>query len=192
MPAPRKARLCATLDVPLREQNALLHAAGFSPQFDDDVGGLLDDGPVAEALRRIMAQQEPYPLTVFDRHYNLGRMNRAGTRLLSTLLGDVALSSPNLMALMFDPDGARPYLVDWERSARFLVARIQRELLHRPGDDELQLLLSKLLAYEGVPQSWREADFDIPSEPALSIRFAKDGLELGFLTTVTFFQAPQN
>lgn len=184
-------RLSATLDVPLREQNALLHAAGFSPQFDDDVGGLLEDGPVAEALRRILAKHEPYPLTVFDRHYRLVRMNRAARRLMG-LLGLEAEGQPNLMELMFDPDGIRPYIVDWDRAARFMVARIQRELLHRPGDDALHLLLSKLLAYEGVPQSWRDTDFAIPSEPALSLCFAKGDLQLGFFTTLTVFQAPQN
>lgn len=184
-------RLAATLDVPLREQNALLHAAGFSPQFADDVADLLEDSAVGEALRRIMDKQEPYPLTVFDRHYRMVRMNRSATRLLGMLGVDPA-STPNLMELMFDPEGARPYIVDWERAARFMVARIQRELLHRPGDEALHLLLSRLLAYEGVPQSWRDSDFDIPSEPALSVRFEKDGLKLGFFTTLTVFQAPQN
>jgi len=184
-------RLAATLDVPLRDQNALLHAAGFSPQFDDDVGGLLDDGPVAEALRRIMDKQEPYPLTVFDRHYRLVRMNRAASELLA-LLGVDAGPSLNLMEQLFDPDALRPYILDWQRVARVMVARIQRELLHRPGDDELHLLLSRLLAYDGVPQTWRSTDFGIPSEPALSVRFVKDDLQLGFFTTMTVFQAPQN
>lgn len=185
-------RLCATLDVPLREQNALLHAAGFSPQFDDDVGSLLDDGPVAEALQRMMDKQEPYPLTVFDRHYNVVKMNRSATALLGMLFGEAGPTSLNLVEQMFDPDGIRPHLVDWERSARFMLARIQRELMHRPGDDDLHLLLSKLLSFDGVPQSWRETDFALPSEPVLSIRFAKDDLQLGFFTTLTVFQAPQN
>src|SRR5262245_27074784 len=76
-------RLGSTLGASLREQNSLLEAAGFEAEFDDPA---LADGlpaPIESALSRMLAQQEPYPLTVLGRTYDVFRANGAAQQLLS-------------------------------------------------------------------------------------------------------------
>jgi transcriptional regulator with XRE-family HTH domain len=184
-------RLATTLGVPLRDQNALLIAAGYAEAFrENDPAGF--DPNIRRALERMMAQQEPYPLLVLDRHYNLVMHNVASRRFLLTVLGEKAEVERNAMKLLFDPQLLRPYVVDWERTARGLLGRLQRESLYRRRDHGLTQLLASLCAYEGVPDGWRTPDLEAPSEATLHLRFEFLGQRIGFLTTLTVFQAPQN
>lgn len=184
-------RLGATLGVPLRDQNALLVAAGFAEAFRErEPDGL--DPTVRRALQRMMEHQEPYPLIVLDRHYDLVLHNGAARRFLRAALGERAGTERNAMKLLFDPQLLRPLVVDWEKVARGMLARLQREALDRRRDDGLARLLSQLCAFEGVPAGWRTPDLETPSEATLHLRFELGGQVIGFLTTLTVFQAPQN
>jgi transcriptional regulator with XRE-family HTH domain len=187
-------RLASALSVPLRDQNALLHAAGFPDAFPEPPveDGL--SGAIGAVLERMLAQQEPYPMVVVNRRYDILRANRAAGALLGRLVREPGAldGPPNAFRLVFDPRLARPFVVEWERLARSLLARLHREVLERPGDAELAGLLRSLFEYPGVPDAWRQPDLSSPSEPCLTIRLRRDGLELAFLATVTVFSAPQN
>jgi len=186
-------RLAATLDVPLRDQNALLEAAGHSAEFAEPG---LDElaPPIAQALARMLAAQEPYPMTILDRRYDLLRANASATSvLLRFVVEPAALPSPlNGFAFVFDPSLARPFILGWERLAHDMAARLHREVLARPQDAALAALLESLFAYPDVPDSWRQPDFSTPSQPTAELRLRKEEVELGFLTTITAFSAPQN
>jgi transcriptional regulator with XRE-family HTH domain len=187
-------RLAATLDVPLRDQNAMLEAGSFPPEFPEASfsGGL--PPAIDKAIERMLEQQEPFPMIVMNRRYDVLRVNRAGTLLLSQVVADPSAigDPPNAMRLLFDPRLARPFIQDWERVARGLLSRLHREVLARPSDTELAALLRNLAEYPGVPASWHAADLSRESEATLSFRLKRDELELGFLTTLTTFNAPQN
>lgn len=187
-------RLAAALGVPLRDQNALLTAAGFPAAFEEP--GLAEGLPPALrlALDRMMAQQEPYPLAVMNRRYDVVETNRSGARLLARFIADPAAATPptNIFRALFDARLARPFIVEWERVARLLLARLHREVLERPGDAELAALLRSLFEYPGVPEGWQQPDLSLPSEPCLTLRLKRDDLELAFVTTVSVFSAPQN
>ncbi len=178
--------------MPLRDQNQALRAAGFEPHFAepalDAIAPAVDD-----ALRRMMAQQEPYPLTVLDVESNIVRANDAATRLFGRLmLEPLDEAGPlNLFSLVFDPKRLRPFVVGWETLARSMVARLHREALARRQDDRLFRLMDRVLAYPGVPSAWRQPDFAAPSTPTLTLHLARDDVKLDFLTTVTVFSAPQ-
>jgi transcriptional regulator with XRE-family HTH domain len=187
-------RLASALQVPLRDQNEMLAAANFEPQFDepDLVTGLT--GPVAQALERMMAQHEPYPLAVMDRRYDVLRTNRGGQRLLQRFVADPAALTPpvNACRLLFDPAGARPFVPNWERAAKMMLARLHREALSQPQDDALSSLVEELASFPDVPEDWRQPDFSMSVDPVFTLRLSKDGEELAFLTTLTVFSAPQN
>ncbi len=115
--------LADALAVPLRERNALLLAAGFAPMFRES---RLDDAalaPVRAAVEAILAQQEPYPAVVMNRTWDILTTNAAATRFFGRLLdGRSPTGTPNVLRLMFDPDGLRPTVVDWELTARALLS----------------------------------------------------------------------
>jgi len=187
-------RLGATLSVPLREQNELLRAGGFPDAFAEPAleGGL--PSGVANAIDRMLAQHEPFPMTVLDRHYQVLRTNEGGSRLLARFIADPGAlpTPPNVFAMLFDPRLVRRFIIEWERVARAMVARLHRETLAKPADAGLAALLRSLFEYPDVPEDWRQPDFSTPSDPTLTFRLKRDNLELAFLTTLTVFNAPQN
>ena len=78
------------------------------------------------------------------------------------------------------------------RMARDMLARLHRESLHRPNDEELGELVDRILAFPGVDPGWRTPDFTQVELPVFSVRLARDDLRVAFLTTLTGFSAPQN
>ena len=186
-------RLGAVLDVPLQEQNVMLRAAGFDAVFAEPATSELPQ-PIRNAIERMLAHHEPYPLTMFDRGYQLLRANQAAFRVMGTFLGDLtALSQPiNVMELLFDPNQGRPFVLNWEAAARQMLSRVHREAIARPDDAAISSLRDRLLAYPGIPADWQVPDLTERTLPCLELRLRKDDLEVGFLTTITYFSAPQN
>jgi len=182
------------LDLTLRDQNTLLQAGGFAPAFSEPS---FDDGipePIDRAIDRMLALHEPYPITVLNRRYEVLRANPACMRILGQFVRDPsALTSPlNVLKVLFDPRLARHFVVDWEQLARAMLTRLHREELSQAMTGGLSELLRELLAFDGVPQSFRVPDLSAPSDPTMVVRLARGELELAFLTTVTVFNAPQN
>jgi len=108
------------LDVPLRERNTLLTAAGYAAVY-----GATDlEAPALSQVRRaldfILRQQEPYPAIVVDRNWNILKANDATTRLVAQFLEPSATAELglNAMRLMFHPHGFRPHITNWERWRR--------------------------------------------------------------------------
>jgi transcriptional regulator with XRE-family HTH domain len=187
-------RLGATLDVPLRDQNEMLRAAGFPPEFGEpSVHGELP-APIARAIDRMIAAHDPFPITLLDRRWDVLRAGDGGMRLLMRFVAEPAAmpARPNAFGLLFDPRLARPFIADWESVAHAMVARLHRESLARASDAELGHLLRSLFEYPGVPEAWRQPDFSAPNDPMLTLRLRRDGLDLAFLTTITAFSAPGN
>src|SRR5262249_13245821 len=124
-------RLGATLGVPLRDQNAMLRAAGFPDEFPEP--GLGDGLPagITQAIEPMLRQHEPFPMTVLDRHYNLLQSNEGAARLLMRFIADPGAlpARLNVFAALFDPRLARPFVTDWEQVARTMVSRLHREVL---------------------------------------------------------------
>jgi transcriptional regulator with XRE-family HTH domain len=187
-------KLSAALRVPLRDRNALLRAAGFDEEFaEPDLQSGLTPA-VQHALERMLAQQEPYPMGVMNRHYDVVRYNRAAAQILARFIAEPAAlgGAPNAMRMLFDPRQARPFICDWELTARTFLLRLQLEVIEHPGDSGLSDLLDELLDYPGVPESWRQPDFSVSIESTLPLRLRRPDLEVGFITTLTAFSAPGN
>jgi transcriptional regulator with XRE-family HTH domain len=186
--------LAAALGVPLRDQNVLLDSAGFPPAFPEPpLGGGMPPA-VEQAIERMLAHHEPFPMVVLTRTYDVLRMNAGAARLLGRLVLDPSAlgTPPNLLRALMDPRLTRPFVADWERTARMLLARIHRESLQHPSDGPLVALVEDLMAYPDIPESVRQPDLSLPSDATFTLRLRRDDLELAFLTTMTVFNAPQN
>src|SRR6516225_1007488 len=140
--------LAQALDVPLRERNELLMAAGYAPVYSDQALDAPLMNSVSKALQRMLRQHEPFPAIVMDRHWNVLMTNDAAPQLFNCFIDLAKWPKPrNLLHLMFDPAGLRPFAANWPETARGLLGRVYREALGRVIDAETKVLLAQLAQY---------------------------------------------
>ncbi len=185
--------LSSVLDVPLRERNAMLLAAGFAPMYAESRLDAPELDAVQRALLAILRQQEPYPAVVMNRHWDLVQANEAARRFFGLLLGDRDEGRPaNVVCLMFDPSGLRPYVDNWEHVAEALLQRVHREAVGGVPDAGTDALLAEVLAYPGVPKHLRRMNLTAPSVPVIPIRFRKGSHAFDYFSAVTTLGTPQD
>lgn len=185
-------KLFSVLSVPLRDQNQALRAAGLEPHFAEPA---LDALPpeIDAALTQMMAQHEPYPLTVLSVDARVVRSNRAAQKVFAAFIAEPsALPEPlDMYSLLFDPKLMRPFVLEWETLAHGMVCRLHRDNLQRGGDERLTTLLERVFGYPGVPRAWRQPDLSSDVQPTLRVQLAREGARVSFLIAVTVFSAPQ-
>ena len=181
--------LAEALDVPLRERNALLVAAGYAPLYPERALASSDLIQVRRALTRLLDHQEPYPAVVLDRQWNVLETNRAAPKLFALFVDLAALPQPrNLLRSMFDPAGLRPWIANWQTVAQTLVQRVFREAVAGVPDPRVLSLLEDLRAYPGSPAPGPATPVgELPFHP---VQFRKGGLSLSFFSMVTTVGAP--
>jgi transcriptional regulator with XRE-family HTH domain len=183
--------LATALDVPLRERNALLLAAGFAPVYKETDIDAPELGPVRVALDAILRKQEPFPAVVMNRHWDILATNDAARRFFTMLLGAARAAAPaNLIRMMFDPAGVRPYVANWESTAEALIHRVYRESVGGIKDDATASLLEEILAFPDVPRRWRKPNLEIPLIPVLPVSFVKHGKTFNYFSAVTTLGTP--
>src|SRR5215470_7922649 len=150
--------LARALDVPLRERNQMLLAAGYAPLYRETGLDEASMSRVRAALDRLLAHHEPYPAVVMDRHWDVLRTNDAAAAMFAWLLdGADAGDPPNVVRLMFGP--VRPHVANWEETGQALVQRVHREAVGGVPDAQTARLLDEVLALPGIPDAWRRPDF---------------------------------
>jgi len=183
--------LAQALDVPLRERNELLMAAGYAPLYSDQALDAPVMNSISKALQRMLRQHEPFPAIVMDRHWNVLMTNDAAPRLFNCFIDIGARPSPrNLLHLMFDPAGMRPFIANWPQTARGLLARVHREALGHVLDQRMKMLLAELSEYPGVKPEWR-VPFPGDVMPMIPLAFFKDGVTLNYFSMITTVGTPQ-
>ncbi|HMJ51177.1 MAG TPA: helix-turn-helix transcriptional regulator [Polyangiaceae bacterium] len=186
-------RLAMVLDVPLRERNALLLAAGFAPVYTESRLEAPVLAAVNGALNAILGQQEPFPAVVMNRHWDIIRTNEAATRFFGFLLEKRKTSGPaNVLRMMFHPHALRPFVRNWNAVAESLVQRVRREAVGGIQDEVTQKLLAEVLDYPDVPRSLRDARGDSPVSPVVPVVFEKAGDRFDFFSAVTTLGTPQD
>lgn len=185
-------RLAEALQIPLRERNVLLLAAGYAPLYRQT--GL--EAPEMEGARRavdlLMRQQEPFPGIVVDRYWNTLRMNAGTKRFLTFFPGCDSVKPRNGIRLVFHPKGLRRFIENWESVAARLIQRVHREVAANPWDQTMKSFLDELLSYPGVPSRWRFLDFDDIPPPFLTMNFKWNNSTLRLFSTLTTFGSAQD
>ena len=182
--------IAEALDVPLRERNVLLLAAGYAPLYAE--GGW--DAPqmkrITAAVGRMLKQQEPYPAVLMDRYWNVLDTNDAAPRFFGRFIDMAARTGPrNILHLMFDSAGMRPFIRDWDRVSQSLLARVRREAVGRVVDPRTRELLDALATYPGAPprRGRRPVGDDLPMIP---LSFEKEGVVLNYFSIISTVGAP--
>jgi transcriptional regulator with XRE-family HTH domain len=185
-------RLATALAIPLRQHNAWLLAAGFAPAWRQRDLAAPDLAEVASALDYMLAQQEPYPAVVVDRHWNLLKSNAAAVRLVEFLVGPIAPGTPiNLADALVAPNVLRPYLTNWAEVVRHFIRSVEADAA-ADGLIETTALLERLMGYKGVRSALSVAPNKADSGPVLAMHFRKHDASLRLFTTIATLGTPQD
>jgi transcriptional regulator with XRE-family HTH domain len=184
-------RLADALEIPLRERNSLLIAAGYAPRYFETGLAAPEMAQMRSAIDLILRHQEPYPAFVLDRHWEIRMSNEAAPRCTRFLLGEDPTQS-NMMRLVLGPNGLRPVMPNWEETAGDLIRDLHNQIAWSPSDERSKELLAEVLAYPGVPARWHTREIGAPTTPLLTTTFRKGDVELKFFSTFTTFGMPQD
>jgi transcriptional regulator with XRE-family HTH domain len=185
-------RLAAALDVPLRNSNELLLAAGYAPVWTETGFGALERTPIRGALDHMLAQQEPFPAVVVDRRWNVLQANHGAVALVEFLVGPLAPNTTlNLADALAAPDVLRPHLSNWPDVVRYFLRSVEADAA-ADGTTETAGLLNRLLNYDGVRSAMLAAASSPPEGPVLPMHFQKDGTRLQLFTTIATLGTPQD
>lgn len=190
-------KLGVVLDIPLRQRNVMLLAAGFAPAYQERKLSDPELAAVRHALDFMLRQQAPFPAIVVDRLWNLQMLNAPAAGLFKWLLGmpdhltipgDGAL---NAVRLMMDPDGVRPYMVNWDEVAPDSLHWIEREAMSDGPGSQASALLRELTALAGnAGRPWDNLERN--SLPFLPVTLRKDGVELKLFTSIATLGTPRD
>ncbi|MBF6206548.1 helix-turn-helix transcriptional regulator [Streptomyces gardneri] len=192
--APSRAmvlRLCDTLEVPLRERNTLLVAAGFAPAYRESS---LDDAhliSVRAALDTMLSAHEPYPAVVIDRLWNVVVGNAAMSVLMDGVPEHLRAPRPNVYRLVLHPEGLSVRLANLAQVRELFLERLARQVA-ASGDAELAALYEEVSGYPDPPEAdAAQAQADAPPSPfEVPIRIRTPAGELSMFSTMATFGAP--
>jgi transcriptional regulator with XRE-family HTH domain len=182
--------LAKALDVPLREQNLLLLTAGYAPAHLESLWDGPEMGVVSKVIDIVLRQHEPHPAVVLDRYWNVLRTNEASPRFFGSFVDLSKRPKPrNLLDLMFDPEGMRPFVDNWDEVAAGLLQRVHREAVGHVTDKKTVELLERLKKYPGT------RELSVPRRaqaPVLPITFVRHGEKLSYFSLISTVGMPQD
>ena len=174
--------LAEQLDVPLRDRNQLLLAAGYAPVYEQRPIDAPEMAPVREALDVVLKGHEPYPALVVDRGWNLVLANDS-VQLLTADVAPELLEPPlNVLRASLHPEGVAPRIANLGEWRAHVLDRLRRQVA-LTADDELAALYAELAAYPGGEEGHAVTGGEI----AVPVRLRTEGGELAFFSTVTTF-----
>lgn len=186
-------RLAETLDVPLRDRNAILRTAGFAPAYPE--AGLTDAelAPFRQAIDRLLQQQEPFPAMVIDRHWNLVEGNAAAGRLFpeAGTASDTPSDKPvNVVDVLFGNPMYREMIENWDEVARFAILRLRRESAALGGDPVLDAMIAR--ANAAVDPALLTSAPVTPDSPVICPRLNIGGRIISTISTMAEFANAQD
>ncbi|RUR68559.1 helix-turn-helix domain-containing protein [Variovorax guangxiensis] len=183
-------RLAERLEVPLRERNALLVAAGFAPMYRQRS---LDDPAMAAARRAVdlvLKGHEPFPALAVDRHWNLVAHNALVPLLMEGASPELLKPPINVLRLSLHPEGVAPRIANLAQWRVHLLERLQQQIA-ATGDAVLQSLHDELEAYPAPAVSHDAPVIDTAlSAVAVPFQVVMPGGVLSFISTITIFGTP--
>jgi transcriptional regulator with XRE-family HTH domain len=182
-------QLAAQLDVPLRERNRLLLAAGYAPRYAERPFEAESMAPVRQALQRLLDAHHPYPGLVLDRHWNVVMANGAAQGLTALLPTALAVPPLNIFRVSLHPHGMAAHTSNFVEWGGYMLDALHRSVLSS-GDAVLRELEREVRAYPNVAALLEQADAEAePEAPALLVPCVLNlpGGTLSMFTTLTTF-----
>ncbi|QRP50864.1 helix-turn-helix transcriptional regulator [Amycolatopsis sp. FDAARGOS 1241] len=181
-------RLGEHLDVPLRERNRLLLAAGYAPAYGESELTAPELTAVRDAVRQLLTGHDPYPAAVVDRGWNLVDANSSLGLLVEGVAPDLLAAPVNVLRATLHPDGMAPRILNLGEWRAHLLGRLRRQV-ESTADAELAELLAELRGYP-CDQPVPEVEMPGPGDIFVPLRYVHRGTELTFFSTVATFGTP--
>jgi transcriptional regulator with XRE-family HTH domain len=182
--------LAETLDVPLRERNRLLEAGGYAHVYRQTPFAAEEMRHIRGVLQFILDRHEPYGAVVLDRYSNLLMANAAAGAMLGALVDPpLSTGAPNLLRMVFHPQGLRRFIVNWDQVARYLWSRAQHELSELKDDESAAALLAEIRELAGPSV---RSSASATSELLLPVHLRAPGLEIRLFSTIMTLGTPQD
>jgi transcriptional regulator with XRE-family HTH domain len=185
--------LTEALDMPLRARNEILVSAGFAPFYPQRPIAAVELAHTRSILTRMLAHHEPYPAIVLDLGWNVLMLNRTASHLVRLCVPcanpDRSFEGLNLLRLMCDPAGMRPYIASWVHTGPALFARLRREAAAYPGSPADRLVCDLIDERAFPPFVERESE---PLDPTIPLELQLGDQRLRLVNTLTTFGTPQD
>ncbi len=184
--------LASALDMPLRDRNLLLKAAGYASVYQESPPGAPEAGPLRRALDLMLRHHEPYPAVALTAGWDLVDMNQAAAAVFLRFITDPSepAVAKNVMHAVFHPKGLRPSIVNWDDVSAALIDRLHRDAMMERERGESQELLDALAQYPDVPGRFDAVDVASAPEICIPVHVKRDQTELRFFTTITSLGTP--
>jgi transcriptional regulator with XRE-family HTH domain len=186
-------QLSEALEIPLRDRNHILEAAGYAPLYRQtpiDDPALQD---INQVIDLVLENQHPAGAIAIDWSWNLIKANRSMIAMTAFFADPSLLAEApiNVMRLLFAEGGLHHHVVNWETVGPIIIERIRREAEHAARLDAVRLL-EGLLASPSVRSEWVEDPEDVSLPLLIPMQLAKDGVELKLFSTITTLGTPQD
>jgi transcriptional regulator with XRE-family HTH domain len=183
--------LAEHLDVPLRDRNSLLLAAGYAPTYHETPIDAAEMAPVRDALDKILTGHAPYPAVVVDRHWNLVAANQPALAIMSNGVDPALLAPPaNTLRVCLHPGGLAARIANLAQYGAHLLDRLDR-LIAASGDAELATLREELASYlgatDGEPAPGMTPGPDTAARLFVPLVLRAPGGDLTFFSTIATF-----
>ncbi len=178
--------LAEHLEIPLRERNALLTAAGYAPLYRETQLDAPEMAAVRRALKKILEAHEPFPAVVVDRHWNRVAANQNAVLFIEGVASHLLEEPANVLRLTLHPEGFAPRIINFEEWSSHLLARLQRQVA-LTADAVLAELMEELRGYPGVTQQAVFPELKGAEKVFVPLRLRWQEQELTFFSTVSTF-----
>jgi transcriptional regulator with XRE-family HTH domain len=180
-------QLCEQLDVPLRERNRLLLAAGYAPVYGETPLDAPEMAAVRAAVRQVLLGHEPYPAVVVDRSWRLVDANPSLAHFTDLVAPHLLAPPANVLRASLHPEGLAPHIANLPEWRGHLLGRLRRHV-DITADPALADLLEELRGYPGGGE--HDTDPPAPGQIVIPLRVRHDAGELAFFSTVATFGTP--
>lgn len=185
--------LAEVLNLPLRERNAILLAAGYASVYQQRDLSSSEMQAIRQALELTLRHHEPYPALVADRDWNMLMANNSMQKVFG-LFGNLdALwketcpdGAKNLLRLTCHENGLRKYCDNWEELGPMLLMRSRREA-NLQGNAELNAMLDEIATWPGIPDSWTRLDIQHAAPPIIPMSITQGGLTIKLFSLISTF-----
>lgn len=179
-------RLSNSLDVPLSERNVLFSAAGFAEAYSRMDINQPEMATVRNALQVMLDNHAPYPAVVFDWDWNILMANEPNQLMSQAIAAQQPNfpETPNILELLFDPDGYKPFIDNWEEVVSVILQRLHKEKIMY--QDRHSNLIERLMKYPDIPKSWQSFATE-SSQPMVNVTLKLGEIRLKLFSTLASF-----